>query len=46
MRPEGQYPAVTERDGLISYDGGHLTREGAEYIGTKLFMESALAKTR
>ncbi len=39
-------PLVTKDDRLISYDGGHLTREGAEYIGRKIFAESPLAETR
>ncbi|MGA0582319.1 MAG: acyltransferase family protein [Castellaniella sp.] len=39
-------PQVTDRDGLISYDGGHLTRDGAAYVGGKLFSESSLAQTR
>lgn len=44
--PEERCPLVTAQDGLISYDGGHLTREGATYIGRKLFAESALAQAR
>ncbi|WP_298012503.1 acyltransferase family protein [uncultured Castellaniella sp.] len=44
--PDEQCPAVTGRDKLISYDGGHLTRAGAAYIGKKLFAESALADVR
>lgn len=39
-------PVVTDQDDLISYDGGHLTKAGAEYIGKKIFTESALASAR
>jgi hypothetical protein len=44
--PEERCPLVTDEDGLIAYDGGHLTRDGAAYIGKRLFTESALAQTR
>ncbi|WP_368655537.1 acyltransferase family protein [Castellaniella ginsengisoli] len=44
--PDGRCPQVTEHDGLISYDGGHLTQEGAEYIGKRIFAESGLRLTR
>ncbi|MGB3423186.1 MAG: acyltransferase family protein [Castellaniella sp.] len=43
---EERCPQVTDRDGLISYDGGHLTRDGAEYIGKRIFAESGLRLTQ
>ncbi|MBV2181866.1 MAG: acyltransferase [Castellaniella sp.] len=39
-------PLVTGQDGLISYDGDHLTQEGAAYIGKKIFSESSLAQAQ
>lgn len=30
-------PLVTPDDKLISYDGGHLTQEGAKYVGERIF---------
>ncbi|OXR50240.1 hypothetical protein PuT2_05640 [Pusillimonas sp. T2] len=36
-------PVVTPDDELISYDGSHLTKEGAKYIGRRLFDASVLA---
>jgi hypothetical protein len=30
-------PLFTEESALISFDGGHLTKEGAKYIGQQLF---------
>ncbi|MGE4450411.1 acyltransferase family protein [Castellaniella sp.] len=39
-------PLVTDEGDLISYDGGHLTRSGARYIGHLLFSESALANVK
>ncbi|WP_368647870.1 acyltransferase family protein [Castellaniella ginsengisoli] len=44
--PDGLCPQVTGHDGLISYDGGHLTQEGAEYIGKRIFAESGLRLAR
>lgn len=41
-----QCPVVTDEDHLISYDGGHLTQEGAKYIGERIFAESALNGVR
>lgn len=35
--PGGQCPLVTPDDKLISYDGGHLTQDGAKYIGERIF---------
>jgi peptidoglycan/LPS O-acetylase OafA/YrhL len=43
---EERCPQVTDRDGLISYDGGHLTRDGAEYVGKRIFAESTLRWVR
>lgn len=44
--PDEGCPLVTNDDNLISYDGGHLTQAGAEYIGVRIFKESALSRTR
>ncbi len=43
---EPKCPVVTEQDELISYDGRHLSKEGAKYIGQQVFERSALANVR
>ena len=35
-------PIFTKNVKLISFDGGHLTRDGAKYLGDRLFSESIL----
>lgn len=42
--PAGRCPIVTDQDNLISYDGGHLTQEGAAYIGQLIFAAPVLAQ--
>lgn len=37
-------PLFTDEVNLISYDGRHLTKEGARYVGRLLFQRSALGK--
>ena len=37
-------PVFTDNTDLISYDGGHLTKAGARYVGKILFEGSALGK--
>ncbi len=37
-------PLFTDEVNLISYDGRHLTKEGARYVGRVLFQRSALGK--
>lgn len=37
-------PLFTDDVNLISYDGRHLTKEGARYVGRVLFQRSALGK--
>lgn len=37
-----QCPLMTPDDRLISYDGAHLTQEGAKYIGERLFSSRPL----
>ena len=36
-------PVFTNEGKLISFDGGHLTKEGAQFVGEKLFVSPALA---
>jgi len=36
-------PLFTEEPALISFDGGHLTKEGAKYIGQQLFKTTVLS---
>jgi len=38
----GTCPVFTKDLALISFDGGHLTKDGARYVGKILFKESAL----
>jgi hypothetical protein len=40
---DGQCPVFTEDGRLISFDGTHLTREGAVYVGQRLFRHRLLA---
>ncbi len=37
-------PVFTSEGKLISYDGGHLTKAGARFVGKKIFSESVLKK--
>jgi hypothetical protein len=37
-------PLFTEEAALISFDGGHLTKEGAKYIGQQLFKTPILSQ--
>ena len=37
-------PVFTDRSELISLDGGHLSKDGARYMGSILFRESKLAE--
>jgi peptidoglycan/LPS O-acetylase OafA/YrhL len=39
-------PLFTADSHLISYDGGHLTKEGATYVGKRLFAHSLLTQFR
>ncbi len=39
----GTCPVFTPGGRLISYDGYHLTRDGARYVGEVLFAKTALA---
>jgi hypothetical protein len=39
-------PLFTADSRLISYDGGHLTQEGAAYVGERLFTHPLLAQFR
>lgn len=36
-------PVFTPEAKLISFDGGHLTKEGARYVGDRIFMSPALS---
>ncbi len=42
---EASCPLFTDRGALISYDGGHLTKEGAAYVGRKLSAHPLMAIT-
>lgn len=37
-------PMFTPEGALISHDGAHLTREGARYLGARLFADPHLAR--
>ena len=45
---EGQTtcPVFTPSGELISFDGGHLTKPGASYVGSRIFMSAALAQLK
>ena len=45
---EGQKtcPVFTPNGELISFDGGHLTKQGASYVGKKIFSSAALASLK
>ncbi len=45
---EGQNtcPVFTPKGELISFDGGHLTKPGASYVGEKIFSSAALASLK
>ena len=45
---EGQStcPVFTPRGELISFDGGHLTKQGASYVGERIFTSAALAQLK
>lgn len=42
--PSSDCPVFTNNKKLISFDGGHLTKDGARYIGDILFKKSKLAE--
>jgi len=39
-------PVFTPKGELISFDGGHLTKQGASYVGERIFRSAALAQLK
>ncbi len=39
-------PVFTPKGELISFDGGHLTKQGASYVGERIFTSAALAQLK
>jgi len=39
-------PVFTPEGELISFDGGHLTKQGASYVGERIFTSAALAQLK
>lgn len=39
-------PVFTPKGELISFDGGHLTKQGASYVGKRIFTSGALAQLK
>ena len=45
---EGQMtcPVFTPNGELISFDGGHLTKQGASFVGERIFLSAALSQLK